>query len=122
MTMQLTPTAADVAGQNFPAEIFLGRADLTGTLTAYFQDATLVNDFLAEAESTLILTLDDSSAVGANVISLTLPRIKLGGASVNITGEGGQILTAPFQALLYEGTTAGMPNTTIRINDTAVAA
>jgi hypothetical protein len=122
LTMQLTPTAADVVGQNFPAEIFLGRADLTGTLTAYFQDATLVNDFLNETESTLILTVDDSSAFGADVISLTLPRIKLGGASINITGEGGQMLTAPFQALLYEGTAAGMPNTTIRINDTAVAA
>ena len=122
LAMTLTPTAADVVGQNFPAEIFLGRANCTGTLTAYFQDGVIVSDFLNESEVGLMVTLDASSAAGADAISLYMPRIKLSSASVAITGEAGQILTAPFQALLYNGSAPGVPATTIRIVDTAAAA
>jgi hypothetical protein len=38
LTMNLTPTSPDVIGQNFSAEIFLGRATVTGTATVYLRD------------------------------------------------------------------------------------
>jgi hypothetical protein len=123
MTMNLSPTFADVVGQNYAAEIFLGRNDLTGNMTAYFQDSTLIGDFLNESQVALLLRLDASSAANTDSISIYLPRIKLGGASVALTGEGGQIITMPFQALLGTATTAtaGVPSTTIRIHDTAAS-
>jgi hypothetical protein len=45
-------------------------------------------------------------------MSFSLPRVKLGGA-IATTGEQGQMITIPYQALKYEDT-AGIPQTTCR--------
>lgn len=116
----LKPTDAPVVGQNFTAEIFLGRADVSGSLTAYLTDTTLFNDFLNETELELLVYLTCTTAANSPANVIYLPRIKLGGADLALQGEAGQMITAPFQALRYIGTTAGKPNTTIRIVDTEV--
>jgi hypothetical protein len=46
-----------------------------------------------------------------------MPRVKFSAADLNLTGEAGQMISCPFQALLYSGTTPGVPLTTIRILD-----
>jgi hypothetical protein len=109
ITMQcdLTPTAADVVGQNVPAEIFLSRANVTGSISAYLQDTTLFGEFLHETELELMVQLSATSAANSPVNVIYLPRIKLGGADLALTGESGQTITAPFQALRYIGATAG---------------
>ena len=116
----LAPTAADVVGQNVPAEIFLSRANVTGSISAYLQDTTLFGDFLNETELELMVQLNATSAANSPVNVIYLPRIKLGGADLSLTGESGQTITAPFQALRYIGATPGKANTTIRICDTEV--
>jgi hypothetical protein len=58
-------------------------------------------------------------------MSFFLPRVKLGGADLATSGEGGQMITIPFQALKYETTplaTSGIDNTTIQIWDSEVSA
>lgn len=114
----LSPTAATVVGQNFPAEIFLGEADVTGQLTAYLTDSSLFAAFAAETELQLILQLTTTSAANSPAVTMFLPRIKLTSSDLALQGESGQIITAPFQALRYVGSAAGVPNTTIRICDT----
>jgi Phage tail tube protein len=118
MTMNLTPSTADVVGQNFPAEVFLGRANLTGTLTSFLDGPTLIDDFVNESELSLLIYLSGSSAANAPAMTLLLPRVKLGSAAVNLTGESGQSVSYNFQALKYTGSTAGMPATTMQIMDT----
>jgi hypothetical protein len=59
-----------------------------------------------------------TSAVNSPANTIYLPRIKLGDAAVGVTGEQGQIITLPFQALAYGGTTPGVEATTIRVCDT----
>jgi len=108
-----------VVGQDFAPDIILGRYRLTGEVTALFESATLLNAFLNETEVALLVRLDASSAANTDAVSIYLPRIKFGGATIPATGEGEQIVTLPFQALLYEGAAAGVPGSTIRIHDTA---
>jgi hypothetical protein len=49
INMNLNPSSQAVVGQNFAPEIFLGPADVTGTISAMLQDNTLVTDFLNES-------------------------------------------------------------------------
>jgi len=119
--MSLNPSADAVVGQNFVPEIFLGRANVTGQMTAFFQDKTMINYFKNETEVSVLAYLTASSSAAADAISVYLPRVKVGGADVGTSGEGGQQITMPFQALKADGTTAGDEATTIRIVDTAAS-
>lgn len=120
VTMQcdLNGSVAEVVGQNFPAEVFLGRANVTGQVTAFLEDTTILDYFTEETELQILLHLDGDSSPNCPAIGILLPRIKLGTANVAITGEAGQIITSAFQALKYVGSAAGVPGTTIRIVDT----
>jgi len=118
LTMNLSPSEADVVGQNFPAEIFLGRAALTGTISSFLDSATLIDDFVNENELSLLLYMTGSNLPGAPGMTILMPRVKLGSAAVNITGESGQSVSFNLQALKYVGSQAGMPVTTIQIMDT----
>lgn len=115
-TCDLAPTAATVLGQNFAAEIFLGRANITGTVTAYFDSATMVNDFLNETEVSLQVLMTTTSAANSPFMSWYFPRIKFSDAAINLQGEGGQTISMPFQALLVSATT-GIKQSTVFCQD-----
>jgi hypothetical protein len=116
--MNLSPSSDPVVGQNFVPEIFLGRANVTGQVTAMLQDNVLVNDFKNESEVSILAYLTATSDVNSPAATIFLPRVKFGDAPVAVSGEGAQILTMPFQALKYSGATAGLENTTIQLCDT----
>jgi hypothetical protein len=118
LTMNLTPTAAEVIGQNFSAEIFLGRANLTGTVTAFLDSQDLINDFVNETEVSMLFTLNANSDPNSPAMTVYLPRLKFGTAGINLTGEGGQSVSLTVQALKYVGPAAGVPHTTVLIHDT----
>jgi len=118
INLNLNPSSDGVVGQNFVPEIFLGLANVSGQVTAFFEDSTLVNDFKNETEVSILAYLTASSAVNAQAMSIYLPRVKFGDADVATQGESGQAITMPFQALKAAGTTAGDDATTIRIHDT----
>ena len=118
ITMNLNPTSDAVVGQNFVPEIFLGRANVTGTATAFFQDSTLISNFKNETEVSMLVYLTTTSAANSPAVSIYLPRLKFGDGNVNDSGEGGQSITMPFQALKADGSVAGDEATTIRICDT----
>jgi hypothetical protein len=125
ITHTLQQTADPVVGSNLVPEIFSGRSNVTGQMTAFFNDPTLINDFKNESEIQIMAYLTTSSAPNSPAMSFFLPRVKLGGADLATTGEGGQMITIPFQALKYETTplaTSGIDNTTIQIWDSEVAA
>jgi len=122
LTMNLTPTAAEVIGQNFSAEIFLGRANVTGTITAFLDSQDLINDFINESEVSFLLTMNAGSAPDSPAMTVFLPRLKFGTAAVNLAGEGGQSVSLSVQALKYTGNAPGVPNTTILIHDSEAAA
>ena len=116
----LSPSSDPVIGSNVVPEIFLGRANVTGQMTAFFENETLINSFINESEPEVLVYLTTTTAVGSPAMAIYLPRVKLGAADVATEGEGGQQITLPFQALKYETAVAtdGVENTTIRIVDT----
>ena len=75
----------------------VGRSNLTGQISAFFEDSTLVNKFLNETESSLIFSMPDADG---NMQRYKIPRIKYTGGQPDVSGEGPITLTMPFQALL----------------------
>jgi len=119
INLALNPTSDAVVGQNFVPEVFLGRANVTGQFTAMLQDSTFLNYFKNETEISILVFLTTTSAIDAPAMSVYLPRVKMGDASVGLQGEGAQIITAPYQALKSTATesTTGIAATTIFFTD-----
>lgn len=118
--MDLSPSSDPVVGQDFVPEIFLGRANVTGQVTAMFEDGDLIGNFTEEDEISIMAYLTTTNAPDSPAMTVLLPRIKFSDADVATSGEGGQSITMPFQALKYTGTAAGIDQTTIQIVDTEV--
>lgn len=121
--MEMNPIADPVIGQNFVPEIFLGRANVTGQVTAMFTDNTLITDFKNETEVSILAYLTTTSDANSPAATIYLPRIKFGDGTPAVTGEGAQIITLPFQALKSTAVEAstGIAATTIQIYDTEAA-
>jgi len=86
-------------GSEKAAAISIGRSNLTGNVTVYFESATLLNKFINETESTLSFVLSD----GTDQYEFTLPRIKYNGGQPDVGGPGPVTLSLPIQAL-YDDT------------------
>lgn len=63
----------------------IGRSNLTGQISAYFEDSVLLEKFLNEEESSLEFTLPDDMG---NEYSFILPRIKYNGGQPDVSGQG----------------------------------
>jgi hypothetical protein len=74
----------------------IGRTNISGTVTAYFGNVSLLNKFLNETLSSLSFTLTNSA--GAS-LQFNLPRIVYNGAPPNVSGDGAVTIALPFQAL-----------------------
>ncbi|WHI46598.1 phage tail tube protein [Microbulbifer sp. VAAF005] len=75
------------------------RSNVTGQLSAYFENSTLLEKFLNEQDSSLEFSLVDAAG---NAYVFTLPKIKYTGGQVDVSGEGAIILPLPFQAVYDE--------------------
>tara|TARA_R110000744_G_scaffold21626_10_gene55838 strand:- start:3772 stop:4713 length:942 start_codon:yes stop_codon:yes gene_type:complete len=91
-----------VVGSESTPQLEFGMAAVEGTFTAYFEDASLINRFIDEVESELIVNVNDPT--GNNQYTFTFPRIKINGADVPVDGAtGSRVITLPFVAL-YDAT------------------
>lgn len=75
----------------------VGRSNVSGTITAYFEDSTLLDKFVNETESSIEFELPDGAG---NILTFKLPRVKYNGGQPDVEGEGPVTLSMPFQALL----------------------
>lgn len=97
MTLQNGIEPRFVVGSKNSINPSVARSNLTGQVTAYFEDSTLVNKFIKEIESSISFTLPDGEG---NMERIRIPRIKYTGGQPDVPGEGPITLTMPFQALL----------------------
>lgn len=86
-----------VVGKKDSIRPSLGRSNLTGQITAYFDNTLLLEKFVNEEASSLEFTLPDAAG---NNLTFILPRVKYTGAPPNVSGEGPVTLAMPFQATL----------------------
>lgn len=118
MTIERGLEAAVVVGSNTAADMFTGRIRVNGNISVYFQDGAYRDYFLNETEVSLVFALSSDNTKGSNAVSFVLPRVKFG-SNTKDDGEMGLISQHSFVALLNSVTTAGLPATTIQIQDTA---
>jgi hypothetical protein len=109
---------ATAVGSNSVAEIFTGRIRVTGNMSVYFQDAAFRTYFDAETPVSIVLTLTTDNAGDSDFVTFTMPKVKLGSFTKD-DGELGIVASASFQALLNDVVDAGLPATTIQIQDSA---
>jgi len=91
-----------VVGDDATPQLETGMATVEGTFTAYFEDAALINRFINETETELVVSVDDPTS--ANEYTFTFPKIKINGADVPVDGQTSRVITLPFVAL-YDSTT-----------------
>lgn len=106
-----------VVGSNVKPEIYKGRIAVDGDFTTLFQDRTFSDYFKDEVEIALICAVTESSEPDANVMTFTLPRIKLS-TDTKDDGEKGIVSQNSFTALKGTGAN-GFEATTIQILDSA---
>jgi hypothetical protein len=92
-----------VIGDSAAPSLEYGRAEIEGTITAYFEDAALINRFLNETETELEVSVNDPT--GTNAYSFLFPRIKINSADVPVDGPTSRIINMSFVAL-YDATEA----------------
>lgn len=109
---------AQCLGSNNVSEIFTGRIEVTGSLSAYFSDSTMRDYFDNESEVTIVIAMTTSEDKDADVISVVMPRVKLNSTSV-ADAELGLVQSIDFQALYNDDDTTGLVKSTIMVQDSA---
>jgi hypothetical protein len=99
LTNSFAPTF--VIGDDSAPSLEYGRAEVEGTLSAYFEDASLINRFLNETETELQVSVDDPT--GTNAYTFLFPRVKINSADVGVDGPTSRIISLSFVAL-YDST------------------
>jgi hypothetical protein len=95
-TLKNNLAALYVVGSASTLEPSIGKSMVSGTVTAYFQDTSLLNKFVNETESSIEFTLTD----GTHSYDFLLPRVKYTGAPPNVSSDKPITLAMPFTALL----------------------
>lgn len=90
-----------VIGDDSAPALEYGSAVVEGTMTAYYEDDTIINRFLNETETDILVSVDDPT--GSNTYGFRMPRAKINGAAVPVGGPESRIITMPFVAL-YDDT------------------
>lgn len=113
-------TIGGIVGSNVEPDIFPGDVVVDGQVTVLFADATARDYFVNETEVALVAVFTTDNTATSGFQAITLPRIKVGGASKD-DGEKGLVMTMPFTALekTAGGTGTDSFQTTIMIQDSA---
>ena len=93
ITNNFAPTL--VIGSSSAAALEYGMISVEGTVSAYFEDATLLNRFINETESALEVTVGD----GTNTLTFLFPRIKINSADVGVDSPQSRIVNMSFVGL-----------------------
>jgi len=85
-----------VVGSSSAPSLEYGRAEVEGTITAYFQDVALINRFINEVDTALEVVVGD---VSGNTLTFLFPKIKVNSADVGVDGPESRMVTMAFVAL-----------------------
>jgi hypothetical protein len=111
LTNSFAPTF--VVGSDSAPQLEVGRAEVEGTISAYFENAALINRFLNETETEIDVTVGD----GTNTMNFNFPRCKINSADVGVDGPTSRVITMSFVSL-YDDTDGG-EDTNLKITRSA---
>lgn len=98
----LNPTF--VIGEATTPQMEYGRCEIEGTITAYIEDATLINRFLNETETAFDVSVNDPS--GSNEYKFFFPKVKINSADAPLENPQSRLVTLSFVAL-YDDAAGG---------------
>jgi hypothetical protein len=101
LTNSFAPTF--VIGDDSAPSLEYGMAAVEGTLSAYFEDAALINRFINETETEIEVSVDDPT--GTNAYTFLFPKVKINSADVGVDGPTSRVISLSFVAL-YDSTEA----------------
>ena len=87
-----------VVGDDSTPSLEVGDAVVEGTLSAYFEDASLINRFINETETSLKVTVGDNAGT-PNTMEFFFPRCKINSADVGVDGPTSRVISLSFVAL-----------------------
>lgn len=87
-----------VVGSKYSIRPGAKRRNVTGSLTAYFEDNTLRLAYLNELPQAIVMTLSDGAS--GNTYEITMPKVKLTEAPRPIDGEGDIMQNISYRGLL----------------------
>jgi len=87
-----------VVGDDSAPSLEVGDAVVEGTLSAYFEDAALLNRFIDETETSLKVTVGDNAGT-PNTMEFFFPRCKINSADVGVDGPTSRVISLTFVAL-----------------------
>lgn len=119
ITIERGLAPAQTIGTNFAADVFTGRIRVNGNFSTYFENAAFRTYFDQEQTVSLVIALTTDNAKNAGVVSLVLPKVKIGSATKE-DGEMGIISQHSFTALLNDSSASGLPLTTVLVQDTTI--
>lgn len=95
----LAPTF--VVGSAAAPQLEYGRAVVEGTLTAYYEDNSLIDKFLDETASNIEVSVADPGSV--NTYTFLIPNAKYNGADVPVSDPQSRTVTLPFVGIYDSG-------------------
>lgn len=110
--------SAQCIGSNSTSDIFVGKIAITGSLSAYFSDASLRDYFANETPVSLVVAISSGTEKAADFVTFVLPKTKLSNFT-NADAENGVVSSIDFTALLNDVTTTGLINSIIMVQDSA---
>jgi len=90
-----------VVGDDSAPSLEVGDAVVEGTISAYFEDAALLNRFIDETETSLKVTVGDNEST-PNTLEFFFPRCKINSADVGVDGPTSRVISLSFVALRDE--------------------
>lgn len=97
LNVNLNRALQPVVGSKYSPDIFEGRRQTGGSMTAIIQDASLYNYFVNETEIPVGGLFYDPN--GTDFQSFYMPRVKLTGAPMDPGQQGPVLINTPFRAL-----------------------
>lgn len=95
-----------VVGSKFSIKPGAKRRNVTGSLTAYFENNALRLAYLNELEQLISLAISDGAA--GNTYQITFPRVKITEAPHPVDGEGDIMQNMNYRALLDDATASSI--------------
>lgn len=81
-----------------------GQCNITGSMTAYFENGDLLTKFMSDTQSSLQFVLSD----GTNTLTVLLPAIKYTGGKPDVSNDKSITITMPFQAIYDSGSASNI--------------
>ena len=94
--------ALPALGYNTAIDVAAGKCDVTGSITAYFEDDSLYDKFVRSSDTSLEFTLTDQAG---NYYTFLFPKVRYESDTVNAGGQDADVMeTLNFRSIYDAGT------------------